>query len=150
MTDMNVDQPLPRGILYSGAALAIFTFLAVAVVQLTGEGKYVSPVAPVTETRQLHFVDRPEGGVAVVDAQSGSTVEILLPGHDGFIRATVRTMAQERMRRGLARTIPFELKRHVDGRITFEDPLTARVVSLEAFGATNRAAFERLLVAPAT
>jgi putative photosynthetic complex assembly protein len=145
VTDMNVDQALPRGILFAGAALALFAFVSVAAVRITGEGKYVTQVAPVVEQRDLLFLDRPEGGVAILDAQTGATVHVLLPGEDGFVRATVRTMAQERVRRDLMRTTPFELKRHADGRVTFEDPLTGRIVTLEAFGATNRAAFERLL-----
>jgi putative photosynthetic complex assembly protein len=148
MSDPFSDQPLPRGILLAGAALAAVTLLAVATVQVTGKGRYVSAVAPVAETRELQFRDRAEGGVAVIDARTQQPVRMLLPGEDGFIRASVRTMAQERMRRGMSADTPFLLKRHVDGNLSFEDPLTRRVLSLEAFGATNRAAFARLLDEP--
>ncbi len=145
MNEASHDTHLPRGILIGGAALVLFSLIAVAAVQLTGVGRYRSAVAPVSETRALLFRDRAEGGVAVIDAADGRTIRVLLPGQDGFIRATVRTMAQERVRRGLSAEIPFALKRHSQGSLSFEDPATGRVVSLEAFGATNRAAFASLL-----
>jgi putative photosynthetic complex assembly protein len=132
MTEHSHDAQIPRGILLGGAAL-------------TGVGRYQPTIAPVTETRPLQFVDRAEGGVAIIDAGSGATIRVLQPGQDGFIRATVRTMAQERIRRGLSPSVPFELKRHAQGSLSFEDPTTGRVVSLDAFGSTNRAAFASLL-----
>ncbi len=148
MSDPHADQPLPKSILLSAAALLTFALLAVGAVRLTGTGLYSSAQAPVTETRALLFVDRDEGGVAVVDATTRETVRVLQPGEDGFIRATVRTMAQERLRRGLSASTPFQLMQHADGRMTFSDPVTRRSVSLEAFGSTNRASFARLLAAP--
>jgi len=43
--------------------------------------------------------------------------------------------------------VPFHLALHVDGRLTLEDPVTARTIELEAFGPTNSGAFARLLPA---
>jgi putative photosynthetic complex assembly protein len=145
MSDPFDNQHIPRGAILGLGALVVLTLLSVAFVQVTGQGKFVAARAPVSEVRELLFRDRDEGGVAVIDATTQETVRILQPGEDGFIRATVRTMAQERMRLGLSASTPFRLQQHADGRISFEDPATRRTVSLEAFGSTNRAAFARLL-----
>jgi putative photosynthetic complex assembly protein len=42
---------------------------------------------------------------------------------------------------------PFRLTDWTDGRLTLEDRSTGRSVELRAFGATNAAAFARLLTA---
>lgn len=128
------------------AGLIVFTLLAVATVRLLGIPAGEPPAAAVTE-RALHFEDRPGGVVAVVDAQSGEVLERAAPGEDGFLRATVRGLAQQRLREGSGPGVPFTLSGRADGRLLLEDPVTGRRVDLTAFGPTNAAVFARLLTA---
>jgi hypothetical protein len=51
----------------------------------------------VTE-RTLWFEDRSDGGVTVLDASNDQRIAIIEPGTNGFLRATVRGLAQERRR----------------------------------------------------
>lgn len=111
------------------------------------EGPLPSAPAPSTpvNARSLLFVDRPDGGIAVRDAASGATVEIVAPGTNGFLRALVRGVARERRLQQRGQDEAFELTAWSDGRLTLTDPLTGERVDLEAFGPTNAAAFARLL-----
>ena len=70
------------------------------------------------------------------------------PGEDGFLRGTLRGLAQARQRDGLGPERPFSLTRYDDGRLALADEATGRRVPLEAFGPTNAGAFARLLPAP--
>ena len=86
-----------------------------------------------------------DGGVTVRDARVDQRVAIIEPGTNGFLRATVRGLAQERMREEPAPGPPFRLTAWADGRLTLEDPTTGRTVEMEAFGKTNAEAFAQLL-----
>jgi putative photosynthetic complex assembly protein len=136
---------LPRGPLLAAGALVALTIAGSAWVRLTGIGRPELPESQTTQQRQLRFEDRSNGGVDVIDAATGRVAHVLQPGHDGFVRATLRTFAQERKRRGIGPQQPFVLSTHVDGRITLQDPALGRVIDLEAFGPTNAGAFARLL-----
>jgi len=143
-SDPFFNAPMPRGPLYAAAALVALTILGSGWVRLTGIGRPSMPDSPTTQTRELRFEDRSDGGVAVIDAATGH-VQVLPPGQDGFIRATMRTFARERRRREIGPETPFRLSMHTDGRLTLDDPTIERRVDLEAFGPTNSGAFARLL-----
>jgi putative photosynthetic complex assembly protein len=128
-----------------GAGLLIaFSLLAAAFSRYTGIDTY-PPTAAKVATRDLRFEDRPDGSVAITDARDGRTVEVLVPGTGGFLRATLRGLARERHRDDVGPTAPFRLTQWADKRLTLEDPSTGRRVDLEAFGVSNVQAFERLL-----
>jgi putative photosynthetic complex assembly protein len=144
------DEPIPPGILRAAGALVAVTLVAVASWRLMAPA--ASDVAPVkTATlRTLFFEDRPDGSVAVLDARTGQLAATLAPGGDGFVRATLRTLTRERQRRGIGPETPFEIAVLEDRRIVLVDPAVGRTVDLEAFGATNFAAFARLIAADAS
>jgi putative photosynthetic complex assembly protein len=128
-----------------GAGLLIaFSLLAAAYSRYTGIDTY-PPTAAKVATRDLRFEDRPDGSVAITDARDGRTVEVLVPGTGGFLRATLRGLARERHREDVGPTAPFRLTQWADKRLTLEDPSTGRRVDLEAFGVANVQAFSRLL-----
>lgn len=148
MSDPFADRSVPRGVLIAAGALIGVALLAAAGVRYTGVGAAAfPPTASEVSAREFRFEDRTDGSVAVYDAATGVAAHVLEPGHDGFIRATLRTFARERKRIGAGPEVPFRLTAYADGRLTLEDPVTARRVDLEAFGPTNREAFARLLVA---
>lgn len=99
--------------------------------------------APVSWQRSLHFVDRPNGDIAVIDAASRLEVA-QFQGEQGFVRGALRALARERRRHELGPEQPFELTGHVDGRVTLRDPATGMRLNLESFGPTNAAVFSRL------
>jgi putative photosynthetic complex assembly protein len=94
---------------------------------------------------QLSFADRSDGAVDVIDARTGHVLQRVKPGEGGFLRATMRGLANERKRRDISDDLRFALERTQDGHVLLSDPATGRLVALDAFGQTNRAAFERFL-----
>jgi putative photosynthetic complex assembly protein len=138
--------PFPRAPLLAAATLVVLAIAAVAYVRLTGIGAAHVPDAPTVVVRELRFEDRPDGGVAVYDVRANELVEVIT-GSNGFLRGTLRGLARERKRSGFGSDQPFRLVGHADGRLTLEDPATARRVDLESFGPTNVAVFAHLLQA---
>jgi putative photosynthetic complex assembly protein len=99
--------------------------------------------APAQWQRSLHFEDRPNGDIAVVDAVSRHEVA-RFQGEQGFVRGALRALARERRRFSMGPEQPFELTGHVDGRLTLRDPATGMRLNLESFGPTNAGVFSRL------
>ena len=143
MTGAAMPRHFPRAPLIGAAALIGFTLLAAASVRLTGTASNEPASTPVAE-RDLRFEDRADGAVAIYDARDNKPVEIL-EGQNGFLRATMRGLAQVRRRAGAGDEAPFHLTAWQDGRVTLDDPVTGRHVELAAFGGTNEAVFARLL-----
>jgi putative photosynthetic complex assembly protein len=105
--------------------------------------KVREPDASPTQVLQLRFEDRPDGSIAVIDYKTGKQID-LVQGEAGFVRGTLRGLAQERKRRGLDSGPPFELIYRADGRLTLADTATGRLVDLESFGPTNAGTFFKL------
>ena len=148
MSAAHFDQALPRLPLASAIALVAATLAMVTAVRLgapTQPGASAVPAAVVS--RDLKFVDRPGGDIDVVEAGTGKRIEVLHAGADGFVRATLRTLAHERLQRGIGPDRPFRLSVRANGGLMLEDPATGRQLELEAYGSTNAAKFVTLLVA---
>jgi putative photosynthetic complex assembly protein len=127
-----------------GAALLIaFTLIMAAVGRLTGP--WQPPASEPVATRQLAFIDRPDGSVLVQDVAAGTPVEVFAPGTNNFARGILRALARQRQLRGLGPEQPFVLSRLADGRVTLADPATGESIDLGSFGPTNAADFARLL-----
>jgi putative photosynthetic complex assembly protein len=106
--------------------------------------KVREPDASPAQVLQLRFEDRPDGSIAIIDYKTGKQIDAV-EGEAGFVRGTLRGLAQERKRRGLDSGPPFELIYRADGRLTLSDTATGRMVDLESFGPTNAGSFYRLL-----
>jgi putative photosynthetic complex assembly protein len=104
------------------------------------------PVSTVVAERLLRVEDRPDLGLTIRDASTGAVLA-QITGEAGFLRLTLRGLAQQRWRDGLSADPPFRLTRWADGRVTLDDPPTSRHIELEAFGHTNEAVFAALLTA---
>jgi putative photosynthetic complex assembly protein len=145
-----IQRPsFPRGALIGAAALIGFAMSAALFGRITGAGMQM-PTTNMVAERALWFEDRPDGGVTVLDARNNRLVAIIAPGTNGFLRATVRGLAQERRREDTSTRTPFQLTVWSDGRLTLLDPTTSRHIDLEAFGTTNAEAFAQLLTAQET
>ena len=106
--------------------------------------KVREPDASPAQVLQLRFEDRPDGSIAIIDYKTGKQIDAV-QGEAGFVRGTLRGLAQERKRRGLDSGPPFELIYRADGRLTLSDTATGRMVDLESFGPTNAGTFYKLL-----
>lgn len=149
MTRTRRPPPFPRGALLL-AAIAVTSSIALAAVgRATGIADSTPTAAPVL-SRALLFRDRADGAVVVFDADHPSApIAILAPETNGFLRATMRGLARQRLRQDASIDVPFRLTGWADGRLTLEDPTTGRRVEMVAFGITNEEAFARLLTAKA-
>ncbi len=135
----------PGPVLLGAGGLLAFALLAV----LAGRSAPAS-VRPEVEALPVAALafraeDRDDGSIALREAGSLRVVATIRPGEDGFIRGTLRGLAQARQREGLGPEEPFRLVRYADGRIALDDAATGRYVALQAFGPTNAAAFGRIL-----
>lgn len=148
MSDPFHNEPFPRAALIAAAVLVFGSLAAVTAVRLTGQGMLTTPPATTIVDRALLFEDRADGSVDVLDARSGERLDVLQPGTQGFVRATLRSLVRDRKRQGIGPEMPFKLAAGEGGRLTLLDPATGRRVDLEAFGQTNAAAFARLLGPP--
>jgi putative photosynthetic complex assembly protein len=140
-------RPLPRAILAGAAALVAFALAATSVGRITGVGRLEMPQERAVETLALRFEDRDDGAVLVRDARDGQVIYIVAPGTNGFIRATVRGLVQERKRSGIGAGTPFTLTHWSDGTVSLEDATIGRRVALDAFGPANAEAFAQLFAA---
>lgn len=145
------EVTVPRGALLAVAALLAASLLAAGAGRWAGLG---TPTPDPAESRRLlaldgralHFLDRPDGGVEVLDAASGRRVQAL-HGELGFVRGALRALVRERQRRGLGPDQPFLLGLDEARRLTLADPATGVRLDLAAFGEAPAAAFARLLQA---
>jgi len=136
---------IPRPLLLGAAAMVVVSLALVAYVRVNGiPATVVLDEGPPTVWRHLHFADRNDGAVEVSDAKSGRVIEVL-HGEQGFVRGTLRGLAQERLRRGFGPERPFELQVSAAGRLMLFDPATERRVDLESFGRDNALVFARWL-----
>lgn len=155
MSAIHHHDPIPRG------ALALAGALIVGSLALTGAVRsgLVDPapsatalrgregVAPL-RTRELRFLDQPDGTVLILDGGSGATVARAGREGSGFIRGVMRGLARERRMHGFGAGPPFRLTAWTNGQLTLVDLATSRSIELASFGDTNRAAFARLLAEP--
>jgi putative photosynthetic complex assembly protein len=140
----------PRGALFAAGAAVALSIIVAAAGRITGAANSEPTAAPLAE-RLLLFKDLPNGGVAVFDARDANMpIEVLAPETNGFLRATMRGLARQRLRQAESRETPFRLTQWADGRLTLADPTTGRRVEMEAFGITNESVFAGLLSARAT
>ncbi len=138
------DDVFPRFALWLGAGTIALTLIGVGVYRLSPSAHAAAGYAQPVSQRALHFKDLPDGGVAIIDATSGKTLDSA-HGEQGFLRGTLRAMARERKQRGLGSEAPLQLIARADGRLTLADETTGARIDLESFGPTNAAVFARWL-----
>jgi putative photosynthetic complex assembly protein len=134
----------PRHALWAGAAVLALTLAGVGLYRLSPAAAARALDAPAVAQRALIFRDLPDGGVAIVDAASGRTLDTA-HGEQGFLRGTLRAMARERRLQGAGADAPLQLIARADGRLTLADASTGARIDLESFGSTNAAVFAQWL-----
>ena len=140
------DGPPVTALALTGVGMLLaFTMLAVLFGREEGIGLTALPPGKPVVSLSFRAEDHADGSIAIRDAADGRLITTVQPQQDGFIRGTLRGLAQSRQRAGLGPEQPFSLTRFEDGRLSLSDAATGREVALEAFGQTNAAAFARLL-----
>lgn len=142
MSDPFNGQPFPRGALWAGAILIGLTMGLTLLARLSPESTVSSLPADEVHAREMVFEDRADHGIRVLNV-SGDVIAEIEPGTQGFLRATLRNLSQDRADGN--EHVPFRIARHADGRVSVSDPLSGRFVVLDAFGADNAALFGDLL-----
>ena len=137
----------PRPLLLGAFALVLFTVVASGAARWSDMGTVHMPASGVVDVVLLRFDDLDDGGVAVMDAADGRQIYKVEPGTNGFIRATMRGLARERMRSGIGAEAPFKLTRWSDGTISLQDETSGRRLDLDAFGPSNAGAFAQFFTA---
>jgi putative photosynthetic complex assembly protein len=136
-------EVIPRRAVWGAFAALGLVLAGVASVRWSGVS-IREPDARTVATRELRFTDRADGGITVLDAHSGATLDVV-HGEQGFLRGTLRGLVRERKRRGLTAQAPLQLIARADGRITLADASTGERIELESFGPTNVAVYARWL-----
>jgi len=137
------NQPFPRGALIGAAAVLGVAIASAAVARLGDVGVVRMEPSAAVESRELRFLDEPNGGVGIYEG--ATQIKVLPPGTNGFARGALRGLARERGRQNIGAEPPFRLVRRADGRLSLEDPATGRRIDLDAFGPTNAGVFAQLL-----
>jgi putative photosynthetic complex assembly protein len=144
MSDVSRLPSFPRGALFGAGALVAFAIGIATLGRMTGPDQSMREVRQVARL-DLRFQDRADGALAVFNADDGKQIDVIVPGSDNFVRATLRGLAQQRKREDEGPSVPFRLTRWADGRLTLDDPATSRHIELAAFGETNELAFAHIL-----
>lgn len=149
MRHEDTHRPFPRDTLIIIGTVMLMSILLAGAGRLNGSANSTPTAAPII-VRDLLFRDRPDGSVAVFDVRTATApIDLIAPETNGFLRATMRGLARQRLRQDVAQEVPFRLTLWADNRLTLEDPTTGRRVDMEAFGIDNEKVFAKLLTAKA-
>jgi putative photosynthetic complex assembly protein len=152
MSDPAIRQPalrssnpemVPRALLRGMLALALVTLAIVTFAVVTGRPRVAVP-ATSTMVQEKWIVLEGRSAQSVIVRNTDGSVLLDLP-HGGFITVIQSGIATERRKQGVDPLLPVRIVEYANGRLVAEDPETGWSAELYAFGADNKAAFERLL-----
>lgn len=136
-------EMIPRKLVIGMFGLALASLGLVTFATLTNRPPVGVPEAS-TAVREKWIVLEGKSAQAVVVRNTDGTVLMDL-AHGGFITVIQSGLATERRKHGVDPLIPVRIVEYQNGRLVAEDPETGWSAELYAFGADNKAAFERLL-----
>lgn len=134
-----IPKPLARAMF----ALAIASLGLVAFAAVTGRPPVGQPQASVPVAERMIVLEGRDAQAVTLRNPDGSLIADL--PHGGFITVIQNAMARERLVHRIDGNPPLRIVRYANGRLVAEDPATGWSAELYAFGADNKAAFERLL-----
>jgi putative photosynthetic complex assembly protein len=145
MSDAVASRSFPRSSLIGAGAMVGLALLAAVAGRIAGTPTTIPPSTAV-KIVELRFADNADGSITVLNASDNQPIQVVAPGTNGFLRATLRGLASERKLQSFGAQQPFRLTLWKDGRLSLQDPDTQRSVELEAFGETNAQVFGRILL----
>ena len=138
-------EMIPRALIRAMFALALISLALVSYARITDQPLVGQPLpAPVTKERLLALTKSGESTFAVIDEKGGKIAEYEKTDA-GFVAVVYAGLARTRMQHGVEMTTPLRLAEHENGRLSLHDDATGWHVELASFGASNRAAFAKLL-----
>lgn len=135
----------PKPILRVAVILVLATFTLAVLASQFGIGKSRDEYGAAVAQRSLSFDDAPDGGILVIDGATGQLALTLPSGTNGFLRGSLRALADRRRVAKLPHDAPFMLTAWEDGRVTLDDPLTKQRIAVSSFGPTQVQSFVALL-----
>lgn len=136
-------EMIPRVLIRAMAALVLASLALVSFAVVTGREKVGQPaVSTPVQERTIRLIGGGAQAVKVADADGAVLLDL---AHGGFVTVVQNALETNRRRHGIDPTLPVRIVRYANGRLAVEDPLLDWGVELYAFGADNKAAFERLL-----
>lgn len=136
-------EMIPKALLRAMLLLAVTSLAIVTAAVVSGREPVGQPKA--SEPVAVRTIVLEGGGAKAVTVRNADGTILADMDHGGFITVVQNGLARERLKNGLAATLPVEVVRYANGRLTLSDPATGWSVELGNFGADNTAAFERLL-----
>lgn len=136
-------EMIPRVLLRAMLALALLS-LAIVTFSVVTNRPHAGVPAAAEVVRERQFILEGLSAQAVVVRDVDGTVLLDLP-HGGFITVIQSAMARARLVARVEGNPPMKVVEYANGRFVAEDPITGWSAELYAFGADNKAAFERLM-----
>ncbi len=136
-------EMVPKVLLLGMLALALATVAVTSFAALTGREPVAQPAAAAI-LREKWIVMEGLSAQAVIVRNTDGSVLLDLP-HGGFVTVIQSGIHTERRKHGVDQSKPVRIVEYANGRLVAEDPETGWSAELYAFGADNKAAFERLL-----
>ncbi|MFN7003712.1 MAG: photosynthetic complex assembly protein PuhC [Roseinatronobacter sp.] len=137
------NDMIPIGLVRAMFGLAAISLALVTFASVTGRTQVAIPhEAPIVESWTISLIGHDAQAVTVLDAEGNLLADM---DHGGFVTVIQNGLMTMRRRHGIDPTLPIEIVRFENGRLTAIDPLTDYRVELTQFGQDNKAAFERLL-----
>lgn len=134
-----IPVPLLRAML----SLVLCSLALVSAAVISGHPATGVPApAAVVQEREIYLIGGGAQAVTVLNADRSVLAD--LP-HGGFITVIQNGLERARTVAHADQTKPIRLVKYANGRFVAEDPTTGWSAELYAFGADNKAAFERLL-----
>jgi putative photosynthetic complex assembly protein len=134
---------VPKALLLGMLALALAAIIITSFAALTGREPMAQPQTAAV-LREKWIVMEGLSAQAVIVRNTDGSVLLDLP-HGGFVTVIQSGIHTERRKHGVDQTKPVRIVEYANGRLVAEDPETGWSAELYAFGADNKAAFERLL-----
>jgi putative photosynthetic complex assembly protein len=134
---------VPRTLLWAMFGLAMSALAITSFAVLTDRPTVAQPAAAEVLRERMIVLEGHDAQAVTVRNPDGSVL-LDLP-HGGFVTVIQNGLATERKKHGVDPLKPLRIVEYANGRLAAEDPETGWSIELYAFGADNKAAFERLL-----
>ncbi len=142
--DHHHQEVVPKPLLIGAGVLMLFATIAAAAAPRLADEKPAGQDVVAVDAMRLQFRDDADGGVSVIDFETGALVRRFEPETGGFVRIAMRSLAHARLADGGDQETPFTLTKTARGRMILTDPVSGRSIGLEAFGDDNLGQFADL------
>lgn len=138
-------EAISRRAILAAGCLVLFSLAGVTASRLAGYKWHWQPEGEIVSTRDIRFVQKADGVVAVEDARSGATLGAYPFNENAFMRTVMLSFRHERAFIAGDHRDPYKIEQWADGRVTVFDPVTGRSIEMAAFGRHQVETFAALL-----